>query len=143
MLDYVQAKVVLARPKTPTSDKERVIVKLEDHELPLCMVYAPGWSTSEIEFKQRDETTTFTLAYVQAFQENESPNRSLMDTAEAITEQIWDANVLDTDAAGYFAQVTAWDIGKSRDNADRYALIMQVEFKTMDAVDSAFALTEA
>ena len=142
MIDHILSKVKSVRPDAKRTDQERIITNLDSAELPLCMVFAPSWVPTLEDFKQRAEVTTFTVAYVQSFQDTENPLRSLLDTAEAIVEEIWDGNAIDTDAAGYFAQVSRWEIGKSHENADRWALVMEVTFDTMDAADSAFALTE-
>lgn len=142
MIDDILAKVEAVRPDATLSDQERIISKLDFKELPICMVFAPVLAVSLAEYRQREETTTFALAYVQEFGETDNPQRSLLDTAEAISEGIWDGNAIDTDAAGYFAHVTRFDIGKSSENAARWALVMEVTFETMDAADSAFALVE-
>ena len=142
MIDYVLDKIETVRPKAKREPNERVVANLGDEELPIYMVSALLWNGSLIEFKQRDETTTFEVAYVQDFQATEDPVRSLLDTAEAIVEEIWDGNAIDTDAAGFFAHVSAYDIRTSHENATRWALVMVIEVSTMDAVDSAFSLTE-
>lgn len=142
MIDYVLDKIEAVRPNAKREPNERVVANLGDEELPMYMVSALLWNGPLIEFKQRDETTVFEVAYVQDFQAVDDPIRSLLDTAEAIVEEIWDGNALDTDAAGYFAHVSAYDIRTSHELATRWALVMQIEFLTMDAADSAFALTE-
>ena len=143
MLDYIKKRVKLVRPNVDTTDKAKIVAKMQSDELPLCMIYAAAYTADLIEFRQREEDTRFAVSYVQEFDlETESPVRSLADTAEAIGESIWDGNALDTDAAGYFARVANWEIMRSSEKATRWALVMEVVFETMDAVDSAFALAE-
>ncbi len=138
MIDLVLAHVTSARPVAKQSDRVRNVTTLKTDELPLCMVYGASGVSPLIDHKQRDETTSFALVYVQDFDGTKEPVRDLLDTKEAIEDAIWDGNIIDTDAAGYFAHMAEWDIRESLDTVGRWALVAQIEFSSTDLVDSAF-----
>lgn len=143
MIKYALAKVVVANGDVTTTDVERSEPEIKDHELPFCMAYGVARETTLDEFRQRQEVTAITLAYLDKFDSTQDPLSSLLAVEEAIESAIWDGNVLDTDGAGFFAYVSAFGVEKAETEAERHVLVMEVVFETIDVEDSAFALTES
>ena len=141
MVDYVKTKILDISPEATVTDIEQTLDAIDDKDLPFCVITSVIPVRTLIAFRQREETTTMLVEYVDKYPVKNGIRESF-DTAELLEEAIWDGNLLDTDAAGYFAWVPQWNLELSDSHAERVAIIMQVQFDTMDAVDSAFALTE-
>ena len=142
LIDYLLGKVSDVVAGVNTTDVEQALDDLKDSELPFCLAWDWAKEQSLGDYKQRDETTTISLAYVQKASATKTSFRDVLDVAEDIEESIWDGNVLDTDGAGFFAYVSASATGKSEQFPDRYILLMEVTIESTDMADSAFALTE-
>lgn len=144
MIEYALAKVVVATgmPASSTSKVERIALDIGNDELPFCFSFDATRDTTLGDYRQREETTSISLAYVDKFNATQDPLSLLLGIYEDIEGAIWDANVLDTDGAGFFAYTASFSIGKTEEKADRYSLLIEVVFETTDVEDSAFALTE-
>ena len=142
MLDHVNTRVKLVRPKTSFKRKKRVVSQLDDTELPILMFLGDLYTPTLIKYHQREEADVFQFLYVEKFKDTDDAERLILATREAIVESIWDANVLDTAGAGYSGWVSSAEVVFSTESADRWAIQIEVTFDTTDAVDSAFSLTE-
>ena len=152
MIEYALEKVVDAAAngvtglitKAPsTSAEDRPVPGIGSEELPHCMAFDVSRETGLTEFRQREEVTTISLAYVAEFDSTQNPKSEMLAIEEKIEAEIWDGNVIDTDAAGFFAYISGFGLTKSETQAERRVLLFDVTFLTTDVEDSAFALTES
>jgi hypothetical protein len=145
MIDYVLAKVrdaeVFGRTVT-TSRLEVAIEEIPGAKLPYCMAWGVARETTLDEYRQRTEVTAISIAYVRDFGKDEVPLTEMLNSHELIEKEIWDGNVDDTDAAGFFAYVSLMSVEKAEGEGSRHVLVMEVIFETTDVEDSAFALEE-
>ena len=146
MIDYLLGKVEDARPLVNRFGHQINIKKRPSSELPICSIFAPSWRTDLVEFAQKKTANSFILVWVEEFAAGEDQGieaqRSLLNTAEEIEGAIWDGNVADTDAAGYFAYVASGDLRSSSEDANRHGLVLEIVIDTVDVEDGGFSLTE-
>lgn len=143
MVNYTLGKVEAAVQGVHVSRIERPIVEILNEMLPYCQAYDVSGDISPGDFKQREEVTSISLLYVNRY--DIETHDSLLETLQVkqdIEKEIWDGNVIDTDAAGFFAYMSAFGEGRTEPKSDRHLLVMEVIFETMDMEDSASALVE-